>query len=140
MVCVETIMKIAIPIFQSRVSPVFDWSRRLMVIEMDQTGEIHREERSLEGATHRDRMDRLVEMGVDVLLCGGISAPMLSLVKANNIRVIPWVAGDVDEVLGVFLEGRISDSKYAMPGCCRRRQRRGNKCRGRGGRSGGPKR
>jgi len=129
------------------VSPVFDWSTRLLVVETDKTREIHREEKSITSKSPSVRAGHLNEMNIDVLLCGGISAHMLSLIESHDIRVIPWVAGDVEQVLGAYLEGRISDEKYAMPGCCRRRHRRGIKGLGRssqhgmrGKRPGGPTR
>jgi len=46
------------------------------------------------GTINGARTDRLVEIRIDVLLCGRISAPILSLVDDRGIRVIPWIAGE----------------------------------------------
>lgn len=137
--CVEIVMKIAIPVFQNRVSPVFDWSSRILVIETDGRLEIGREEHGLAGASLKDRADRLMEMKVDSLLCGGISEAMLALLIARGINVIPWVAGDTEEVFSAFLEGRVPGNGFMMPGRCGWRRGRGfggeaprGRCRRRG--------
>lgn len=116
-------MKIAIPIFQGRVSPVFDWSTRLLVIEFDKTEVVDRVENSLTDSSPVARADFLEAMGVEVLLCGGVSANMQYLFKNRRIQVVPWIAGDVDEVIVAFLKGDIPGEKFAMPGCCMRRNR-----------------
>ena len=134
----EKAMKIAIPVFHNRVSPVFDWSSRILVIESDGSREISREERSTTGTTPVMRVEYLVEMNVDTLLCGGISETMLAHVLARGINVIPWVTGDAEEVFSGFLDGRVPGKDFTMPGCPRRRRGRGFRgprpmghCRGR---------
>jgi len=118
-------MKLAISIFQNRVSPVFDWSTRILVVESDEDREISREYNNIGGTVPTVRANQLEELSIHVLICGGISAPMITLVKNRNIRVIAWVAGDVEKVLKAFLEGRLPGKGFAMPGCCGRRWRRG---------------
>ena len=124
-------MKIALSTFQGRMSPVFDWSSRLLVVDADHGREIHRMERDLANMPPRARACCLVDLGVDTLLCGGISRFMLALVEAQGIRVIPWIAGEAEEVIRAFLDKRIPGEEFYMPGCCRmgrgpkRRLRRG---------------
>jgi hypothetical protein len=50
---------------------------------------------------------------------------MQALVTAYGIRVIPFVAGDLQEVIRAWLGGTLERDAFAMPGCCalRRRQR-----------------
>lgn len=128
-------MKIAVPVFRGRISPVFDWATRLLVVETDSDCETCREVRTLQEAQLAARAIRLAEMGVDVLLCGGISGSMRSLVEIRGVRVVPWIAGEVEEVLKAFLAGSIPE-KFAMPGCCGKRFRRRIMGRNPGGRHG----
>jgi hypothetical protein len=48
-------------------------------------------------------------------------------VAAYGIRLIPFVAGDLREVIRAWLGGKLECDAFAMPGCCgrslRRRQR-----------------
>ena len=111
-------MRIAIPVFQNRVSPVFDWASRVLVIETDGHRELRREENSLGCTSLIGRADRLAEMRVDSLVCGGISEHMLALLIARGINVIPWIAGETDKVFSAFLDGQIPGKDFTMPGRC----------------------
>ena len=125
-------MRVAVPVFQGRVAPVFDWCESLTVVEVGDD-EATREEVSLRGVSTPGRAERLAELQIETLLCGGISAPMADLVEARGIRVVPWAAGPVEEVIGAFQQGTLTQPRFAMPGCCGRRWRGGH---GRGGRQG----
>jgi len=52
------------------------------------------------------------------MVCGAISRPLQCLVASCGITVIPFVAGDLQEVIQAWLDGRIEDELFAMPGCC----------------------
>jgi predicted Fe-Mo cluster-binding NifX family protein len=124
-------MRVAIPIFGQRVAPVFDWCRRIAVVDTDAVEQAERREADLAGVMPFHRPDRLADLGVEVLLCGGISPSVAQLVEAHGIRVVPWVAGDVDAVLAEFLAGRLPSERFMMPGCPGggggRRRRRGRR-------------
>jgi len=124
-------MRVAVPVWQSRVSPVFDTARRLLIVDVENGREVHREEAPILGLSLADRVNRLVEFDVDVLLCGAISRPLAGMIAASGIRVIPWLRGDVNQVLRVFLNGEPIDSRFLMPGFGRQRHRfRGSRGRG----------
>ena len=137
-------MKAAFPVQMGRISPVFDSCTRLLLVEEREGGEVAREEISLEGVPRLDRATRLRELGVDVLVCGGISPWVASQVEALGIGLLPWVAGPAEEVVKAFFQGRLPDPGLTLPGCgwmCRRRgrgQRRGRGRRGPGGYLGPP--
>ncbi|MFH1741887.1 MAG: hypothetical protein ABIH23_23030 [bacterium] len=118
-------MKIAIPEFQGRVSPVFDSSQRLLVFKLHDDREPECQEENWSSLAPVARVARLREIGVDVLLCGGISGWLSEQVAAQNIQLFPWIAGDIQQVLAAYLGGRLPDPQFAMPGCCGRRWRGG---------------
>jgi len=110
-------MKIAIPEYNGRVSPVFDTSQRLLVFRVDHGGvgaPLGNEDWSY--LPLPVRATRLRQMGVDVLLCGGISGWLARQIEALGIRLVPWLAGDVQQVLEAFVAGRLPDRYFAMPG------------------------
>jgi len=133
----EERVKVAVPVFEGRVSPAFDWAERLVVAELVDGRETGRAEASLAGETPPGRVERLASLGVEALLCGAISEPLLALAEAKGVRVVPWVCGDAEEVLAAFARGEFPSERYAMPGCCGRRLRWGHGRkggrRGRGG-------
>lgn len=112
--------RIAIPVFQNRVSPVLDWSTRILIFEPMEDRKMRQK---LRNAHPLALVDHLEELLIHVLICGGISAHLFTLVKNRGIRVIPWVAGDVDEVITAFLDGRLPGEGFSMPGCCKRQRR-----------------
>ena len=127
-------MKVAIPTWTGRVSPVFDVAKRLLVVELKGDGPVNREEVAVEETQLLPRAKRVAQLGVDVLICGAISMPLEAMLTSAGVRVIPHICGPVEDVLLAFASGRLTDDAFLMPGCCGRRRRfRG---RHRGGRAG----
>ena len=127
-------MKVAVPVWQGRVSPVFDVAGRLLVAEIAQGTEVSRREHHLPSEDPWQRASQLAELQVGTLICGAISQVLEALLSERGIKVYAHICGDVDEVLEAFLSGTLGSAQYAMPGCCRqhRRQfRRGWQGRGR---------
>lgn len=127
-----TSMRIGLAIFEGRVSPVLDVSRRLLIVDAEGKTEVGRHDLHLEDTSLAARTTCICGTGVNVLICGAVSWPLEAALVSRGIRVIPQVCGPVDEVLGAFLAGRLTGAAYLMPGCCGRRRHRG----GRGGRRG----
>lgn len=126
-------MKIAVPVWQGRVSPVFDVAGQLLLVEFADGRELARKEQLVDETTPDERARRLVELGVETLICAGISQLLESGLADRGIRVIARVCGNVEEVLAAFVAGRLCEERFAMPGCCgqKRRRHRGG-CRRRG--------
>jgi predicted Fe-Mo cluster-binding NifX family protein len=129
-------MKIALPVFEGRVSSVFDWAERLLVVESDGSASTRREV-DIEGLLPAPRARRLRELGVEKLLCGAISAPLVALVEEQGVEVVAGLVGEVDAVVGAFARDALGDPEFMMPGwrCAGRRRCRGRRV-GRGRRSG----
>lgn len=126
-------MRIGIPVWNGRVSPVLDCAGRLLVVESDGGGLGGRRELEIVGATVNARANSLAAAGVDVLVCAGVSTPLAETLGSCGLRIISGVAGDVEDVLVALVAGDVEAPRFAMPGCCRRRRRGG---RGGGGRWG----
>ncbi len=128
-------MKIAVPEWQGRVSPVFDVAARALLVEFNGKTD-HEQERthteSLGSTSPHERVRRLVEWEIHVLVCGAISWPFEALLAAEGVRVIANICGPVDEVVKAFRDGTLEDGRFAMPGCCRKR-RHAQRRRRRGG-------
>ena len=110
-------MKIAVSVWEGRVSPVFDTASRLLVLDMGETGEASRFEVFLDEQTCSRKCSRIQVLGVETLICGAISRFFEGILTAAGIRVIPWVCGAVSEVVGAFRDGTLSQPMYLMPGC-----------------------
>lgn len=109
-------MKAALSILNGRIAPVFDSSRQALVIEMEGGGagerhEVLSPEAPLATARH------LVAVGVRMLVCGAISAEVAALLAAEGVLVVPFVAGDVGEVIAACATGDLPRAGLLMPGC-----------------------
>ena len=115
----------AFAVWNNRIAPVFDVARKLHLVESE-SGRIIREmQASLSDELPSQRALRLAERGIDVLVCGAISRPLQEMVAALGIRVIPFIAGDLSEVVQMWVSGRSNWNVFSMPGCQERRRRRG---------------
>lgn len=116
-------MKAAFAYWDHRIAPVFDIARRIHVAEVESGRIIAEREEVLAEDLPLQKVIRLAELGVGTLVCGAISRPLHAMVAAYGIRVIPFVAGDLSEVIQAWLSGDLKGDAFAMPGCCGRGRR-----------------
>ena len=121
---------IAFAIWRERISPVFDSSKVVLILDIENGLEISRRSVTLETHSPLSRARELADFGVQVLICGAISLPFSKTIESIGINIFPFVAGDINPVIRSFLEGTIQNSDFLMPGC-----RRKNRGRFRGGRN-----
>lgn len=117
------VMRIVIPQWQGRVSPVFDVAGNLLLIDIENGQEIRREERRFLGTDPSTRVTEFLSFGAGILICGAISAPLQSGLNAAGVQVIGFACGTVDDVLAAYLNGRLRSRAFVMPGCQRWRRR-----------------
>lgn len=130
-------MKIAISVYGNTVSNVFDFARRLLLVEVEGGREIDRCEVDVGNRSLPQRADWLRTLGVDVLICGAISRVSAHWIEAAGIEVLAYVTGPVEGVLEAYLSGRLVRPEFRMPGCWPGARkgfgRRRHQCRWRGG-------
>jgi len=131
-------MKLALAVWNGRISPVFDTSRQLLVIDAENGKVVSRRDHEIETDDPLQKVARLAESGVEALVCGAVSRSLAQLIEGRGIELVPFVAGEVEEIITAFLAGSLPSPDMAMPGCCSRRMRfrrgQGRGCRWRGGR------
>jgi predicted Fe-Mo cluster-binding NifX family protein len=117
-------MKAAFPVWNNRIAPVFDVTREVRLVEAESGRIVREKDESLPDEPTAVKAIRLAELGVQELICGAISRPLHAMVTAYGIRVIPFVAGDLREILRAWLTGQLGDGVFSMPGCRGRGRRR----------------
>jgi len=116
-------MRVALTVWNGRVSPVFDVARTVLVLDVQDGAVVGRREEALDEGAPALKARGLAGMGVATLICGATSRPAVGMLSSYGITTVPFVAGDVEEVIAAYLKGEIHGPKFAMPGCCGRRQR-----------------
>ena len=110
-------MKLAIPIYNSNVSNVFDFAHKLLLVEIENGKEANRSEVALNSPLLPQRVGQLKNLEVDVLVCGAISRVLANMVTTSGIQVLPYVTGSIDDVLKAYLAGQLVKPEFTMPGC-----------------------
>jgi len=109
-------MKVAIAVWEDRVSSVLDFSQQLVVVEFDAGGETSRVQMALPEQNALTRLVRLRELGIDVLICGAVSQPLASAFTTSGVQLLPYVTGGVDDVLRAYQTGELGLPQFRLPG------------------------
>ena len=112
-------MKIAIPIYENRISPRFDFSPEMWIIEVER-GEVLRQEKlPTANLNLPQRLEQIASNGVDKVICGGIDGFCRNQLGSRGIDVVQDVRGEAKAAFDLFMRGRL------RPGFCCERRRRG---------------
>lgn len=115
-------MRTAFSCWDNRIAPVFDTARSIHVVDSE-SGRIAGETReTLPESLSVQKALRLAELGIDCLVCGAISRSQYALISAYGIRVVPFVAGDLNDIIHAWITGSLDLEVFAMPGCCGRKR------------------
>ncbi len=112
-------MRVALTIWQGRISPVFDTARSMIVADIEEARLLSQRNETFGDDSAQEKIGRLHALGVDVLVCGAVSRPLADLAVSRGIRLLPFVSGELGEVLTAVIAGRMPDAAFAMPGCGR---------------------
>jgi predicted Fe-Mo cluster-binding NifX family protein len=116
-------MKAAFSVWDNRIAPVFDVARQIHLVETKAGRIVSEKQETLADAIAVQKVACLAELGVDILVCGAVSRPLQDMIAARDIRIIPFVAGDLREVIEAWLAGKREIELFAMPGCCKKKRR-----------------
>jgi len=120
-------MRIAIPIWEDKVSPVLDTALRLLVVEVEYHREVSRFIYNIDEQDLIRRCLRIRNFNIDTLICGAVSRPFVCILLASGVDVIQEISGRAEEVLKAYLHGNLFCSRFLMPGCRRNRFRPGDR-------------
>lgn len=110
-------MKVAVTVWGDRISPVFDASRRLLVATIERGRITDRSFVIFNPERTANLTKTLAELNVPVLICGAVSQVPASVITAGGIRLIPFIAGEVEHVLTAYAAGTPLAPTFVMPGC-----------------------
>jgi uncharacterized metal-binding protein/predicted Fe-Mo cluster-binding NifX family protein len=89
-----------------------------VVAEIDKGELLSRRTLDVEVRDEDDLIERLRGLRADMLVCGGIRRELMSDLSSSGVEVINNVAGEVDHVIEVLCEGRLS-AGYGLRGSSR---------------------
>lgn len=112
-------MKIAIPIFGNRISPRFDFSPEMWIIDVEGAKVVGQEKLPTANLNLPQRLEQITSNGVNKVICGGMDGFCQNQLGSRGIDVVQDVIGEAEIVFDLFMRGRL------RPGlCCEGRGRR----------------
>jgi predicted Fe-Mo cluster-binding NifX family protein len=116
-------MKVALTVWEDRISPVFDAARMLMIADIENGQILNRRMAAFSPEMSLRLSGHLKQLGIDVLICGAISRLPAGMIEAGGVQLIPFIGGHTEAVLAAYAGGQPIASKYSLPGCGRRIRR-----------------
>ena len=127
-------MKIALPVWENRVAPVFDAADQWILCLADGKTWTLGAIKDFPSSSPERKVQELLDQEVSLLICGALPYRLERFLTESGCGVISFIAGDTDEVLQAWSENQLDNSRFSMPGCRRdggrrkgRRHRRGNR-------------
>ena len=108
-------MRIAIATFGTSVSPRFDYAPEVLVVNIESGRELGRGRIAMGGVYPATRLRRLKDEGVSVLICGNIDVFSEQMAESLGIRLVPWVTGEVEDAIRLFLMGDLAPGTILSP-------------------------
>ena len=117
MVQINNRKKIAVTLWEHRVSPVFDSARTLLIAEIDGHSLIGTKQLPFDPENPLGLLRTLRTEQVILLICGAISENSAAMIESAGVELIPFIAGDIQLVLEYFLQSQSLGAQFKMPGC-----------------------
>ena len=120
-------MKVAITIWDNRISPVLDSSHMLLIAEIENSKIMNKTNIAYNPQMPSRLPELLSELGIEVLICGAVSQLPADMIESSGVKLIPFITGNVDEILASYAKSATVVPSYLMPGCgckSRKKQRR----------------
>jgi predicted Fe-Mo cluster-binding NifX family protein len=114
-------MRVALPIWEQRISPVFDVAGQLLLVNIQESRVTDRRVEQLPDVPPSRLVATLDAWRVNVVICGGISQAMALLIQGRGIELVRQICGDVEQVINAYLADDLGDPRFRMPGCRDRR-------------------
>ncbi len=116
-------MNIALTAWEDRISPVFDSARTLLVVEIKDQKVVSRSVETFNQSilfNLAEMLNRLSLLKIDVLICGAISEVPSNIIESNGIKLIPFISGNIEEIIAAYAKNETIIPMFLMPGCGRR--------------------
>lgn len=120
--------KLAVPVWNNRIAPVFDSAFDWLVIEIADNKWRISEELRFETGNYQMKLNSLLDHNFDGMICGALPCRVEGFFTESNCQVHSFICGAIEEVVDEYvLTGHLKE-RFSMPGCGRRRGRRWRNC------------
>jgi predicted Fe-Mo cluster-binding NifX family protein len=100
---------IALSVYGNRISSRLDVAEKMMIVSADDNKVKKRQTLLLQESNPIQKINKIIELKPDVLICGGLTEVCAEKLKCSKIKVFPWVQGNSEEILQACLGGLLSE-------------------------------
>jgi predicted Fe-Mo cluster-binding NifX family protein len=100
-------VRVAIPRMGETVAPCFEYCCTMAIFTIARRHVVEQIDFPLRSRDPFDRVRLLRDQRVDTLICGGMQDIYEDLVRDAGLEVISWVSGCVEDLLDMYLRGRL---------------------------------
>ena len=101
-------MRVAIPRMGELVAPCLEYCATMAIFTVDGERIVDQFDFRLLSRDPFDRVRLLRDQRVDTIICGGVQGIYEEALRGSGIEVISWVSGAVEDLLEVYLGGRLT--------------------------------
>jgi len=113
-------MYIALAAYQDRIASLFESSEKFVIINSPSYDIKHAKSINVSNNALTELVQLLKTNNIEILICGAIRGYVRQQLESQNIKVIPWITGDIQNVVQAFLSNNLFSSSFLMPGCRKR--------------------
>ncbi len=108
-------MCLALAAYDNRMASLLETANQLVVVDLPPIDSKAKKMVAVSDHTLPYLMQLLHSNNVTVLICGAINGCMFRAIESMGIKVIPWIRGNIDDVIGAFQNNTLE--QWVMPGC-----------------------
>ena len=101
-------VRIAIPRMGETVAPCFEYCCTMAIYTTSGRHILDQIDFPIRSREPLDRVRLLRDQKVDTLICGGMQDVFEKMLQGSGFEVISWVSGAVEDLLEVYLGGRLT--------------------------------
>ena len=101
-------MRVVIPVYKNRVAPRFSFAQSVIIGEIENNSLIITKEIMIVADSYSGKIAQFKGLGIDCIICSGISNDFLKLILASGISVLPNIIGDALDILSKFSNNQLN--------------------------------
>lgn len=113
-------MSLALATYKDRIATLFESLDRFVIIESPLYDIENLHSILISNNSINELLQVLKKNNVKVLICGAISGCIRQMIETQGIQVIPWIKGNIKNVIHAYRTENLFSSAFTMPGCIRR--------------------
>jgi len=118
-------MKVALLTTQSRVAPVFENTSTWLLVEATVDTCNICSTHTFNAHNELDMVNELLNEDIEMIICGALPYYLEKILINQGCEVFAFIAGEIEEVKEALHLNLLDAPKFKMPGCQKRKKRRG---------------